>query len=631
MGLYGRPIIYDQSMVRDYDHLWGWKGAEYARSQQFADLLGGVNTVVTGLGVTPTSPASLTVDIAAGDIYQLAVLDSSAFGSLSSDANQTMMQGFAAAQTVLLSTSGLAVGQSRWALISASFSQADEIPGDDPTGGLLYYLNSANPSGPPYTGPNNDNVAQNTRRQGICTITVTYGAVATTGSEVPPNPPGNSVGLYLVDLTYGQATITAPEILLAGPSAGTNVPSNYPIAPFLAGLDQKETVGTYAGNPNGNVAGTAVGTAGTPAAPNVVYDTVHKLMWFCLTTGSVVTAVWISAEAILGVTPSGGFINKFYNGSCQIASRGTSVTITAGAAAAYSLDGVMAACTGANMAVSQASGLPTSILSPNGVQLTAATGITDAFLIRPIESIDAAFLAGRSCVFQVKLYSTLGSGVTPTLTIKHAGAAGDNWATSSVDVSSVSLQSCPGGGTVTQLSYVFTANVNFGHGASVRLDFGAGLNASSGYIVLADWDIRVGLGDVLAIPEIRPYFVEQLQCARYLPVFGGLTSGAAPVIPSGNYSSPTTTSGNLAADFVVQTRVQPQSLITSAMSSFQIQFEGGFGTITSLAMAAASQTGVQISFSGASIGAAAAACWLASAGGPAYVLLGGCEIVGTAI
>ncbi|HZT90245.1 MAG TPA: hypothetical protein VFA12_20060 [Stellaceae bacterium] len=293
MGIYGRPIIYDQSMVRDYDHLWAWRGNEYARSQSLADLLGSTGTVVTGLGATPTAPASLTINLAAGDIYQLAQLDTTAYGSLNPDTTQTMMQGFAVAQTVLLSTSGLGAGQSRYALITASFSQADSIPSDDPTGGLLYYLNTVNPTGAPYSGPNNNNTLQNTRRQGVCTIGVTYGTVATTGSEVPPNAPGGAVGLYLIDLTFGQTQVNANQILVAGPSQGSNTPSNYPQAPFLAGLTQKPTVGTYAGNPNGNLAGTVVGTVGPSYAPNFCWDTTDGLMWVCSQTGNALTAKWV--------------------------------------------------------------------------------------------------------------------------------------------------------------------------------------------------------------------------------------------------------------------------------------------------------------------------------------------------
>ncbi len=231
-----RPEIYDQAQGRDYDVLHGWRETLLGLGQAVLDLLGSNSTVVTGLAATQTGPTSLSIDLAAGDIYQLAQVDAASYGSLSVDTTLTMQQGYAASQVLALSTAGLSSGQSRWALIQATFTQTDNIPSDDPNGGLLPYLNTSNPTGPAWSGPNNSGATQPTRRQGICTVSVIYGIAATTGSEVPPNPSANNVGLYLIDLAYGQTAITSSEILVAGPSVGTGVPSNYPQAPFLAGL-----------------------------------------------------------------------------------------------------------------------------------------------------------------------------------------------------------------------------------------------------------------------------------------------------------------------------------------------------------------------------------------------------------
>lgn len=45
---------------------------------------------------------------------------------------------------------------------------------------------------------------------------------------------------------------------------------------------------TYAGNPNGNVAGVASGTYG----PTLCWDTVDQYMWACITTGPIASAQW---------------------------------------------------------------------------------------------------------------------------------------------------------------------------------------------------------------------------------------------------------------------------------------------------------------------------------------------------
>lgn len=230
-----RPIIYDEEQARTYDILWGWRDFVIAAGFLEQDLAGQTTGVVAGIGATASGPPSLVINLAAGRVYQNAAVDATSYGALSADSDLIMQQGIAAGQTVTLTTSGLSSGQSRWALIQAQFSQVDAIPGDDPTGGLLKYFNTADPT-VPFEGPGNDGDPQNTVRRGLVTVNVIYGAPATTGAEVPPNPSAGFLGLYLVDLAFGQTTVVQNQILPAGPSVGTGVPSNYPQAPFLAGL-----------------------------------------------------------------------------------------------------------------------------------------------------------------------------------------------------------------------------------------------------------------------------------------------------------------------------------------------------------------------------------------------------------
>jgi microcystin-dependent protein len=248
-----RPIIYDQADVRGYDHLWGWRENLFALAQAVMDVLGTTSTVVAGFAAMPTAPASLSINLGAGDIYQFADVDATAYGSLEADTTQVLQQGIAAAQQVTLSTAALGSGQSRWALIQAQFVQADVIPSDDPNGGLLPYLNASNPSGPAWSGPNNSGQTQPTRRTATVAVQVVYGNVATTGSEVPPNPTAGWVPLYLVDLAFGQTQITAGQILTAGPLAGGNMPNNYPRAPFLQGLTQQGQFAQDVGTANAYV------------------------------------------------------------------------------------------------------------------------------------------------------------------------------------------------------------------------------------------------------------------------------------------------------------------------------------------------------------------------------------------
>ena len=358
-----RSTIYTEEQGRSFDILWLQKDAMSAIGGLQVGVMGTNTTVVDGLAATPTGPASLVVNLAAGHIYEQAEADATAWGSLSSDATVIQQQGYAAAQTVTLATTGLSSGQNRWALIQAQFEQVDAVRSGDPTGGLLYYWNSANPDDP-LEGPGGGATIQNTVRQGVCSITVIYGAAATTGAEVPPNPSVGNVPLYLIDLTYGQTQITSGEIIVAGPSVGPNVPSNYPGAPFVAGLlnshhngkagqapkikltSAEEVQGilpmanlpassalsgsglsacyTYAGNPNGHVAG-VTGVAGV-SPPDICYDTVNAIIWICTTTGNAASAVWKSVNGAAKLFSTFSVINN----ASQPLANGVSTAVSPG-------------------------------------------------------------------------------------------------------------------------------------------------------------------------------------------------------------------------------------------------------------------------------------------------------------
>jgi len=317
-----RSIIYTQEQPRTFDILNGWRDALIAAGYLQQDLAGNTTTVVTGFAATPSSPASLVLNLTAGRIYELSAADATQYGSLPNDTDLIMQQGLAAAQTVTLTTAALSAGQSQWALIEVSFGQVDVIRANDPTGGVLYYWNSANPT-VPFQGPNGDGQTQPTEREGVASIQVIYGSPVTTGSEVPPTPSIGYVPLYLIDLAFGQTSVTSGQIIVAGPAVGANVPGNYPYAPFLAGLLSSHhgakpgqapqikmaelanvsssatgsglaSMYSYAGNPNGHVAGVAAVAGVSPA--DLCIDVANNLLYFCSTTGNAAAAVWNPAS-----------------------------------------------------------------------------------------------------------------------------------------------------------------------------------------------------------------------------------------------------------------------------------------------------------------------------------------------
>lgn len=60
-------------------------------------------------------------------------------------------------------------------------------------------------------------------------------------------------------------------------------------------LGSVSAVQTYAGNPNGHVAGNAAVVA--TSAPSMVWDTVDRIFWVCIGTGTTSTAIWLASTS----------------------------------------------------------------------------------------------------------------------------------------------------------------------------------------------------------------------------------------------------------------------------------------------------------------------------------------------
>lgn len=358
-----RTLYWDENQSRTFDYVQDSIDTLKAVSQLAGDLLGSTATVVSGLAATAAAPATLSISLAAGSIYQLADIDATTDGALAQNTAQILQQGIVGAQTITLQTTGMAAGQSQWQLIEAQFSQNDIVRPGDPNGGLLFFYNSANASSP-FEGPGGDGATTPTMRQALVTVQVVTGAAATTGSEVPPTPSPGWTPLYLIDLSYGQTQITGAQIHAAAPSVGTGVPNTYPAAPFLAGLTNShhggvagqapkiklgsevqgtlpmanllssDTYGqvsamqiyTGAASPNGNVAGNAASSS-TP--PSMCWATQTKCMFVCTATGTATTAVWTP------VSPTG-----IYSWICGSPPGGVDLSLLPGQSANVSFSGV---------------------------------------------------------------------------------------------------------------------------------------------------------------------------------------------------------------------------------------------------------------------------------------------------
>ena len=236
-----RSIINAMEQMRDFDFVMFEHDVLLALGGLVADITSGLpQTVLGGLIGTQTPVASLGVNISAGRIYQLAPSDTLSAGSIPVDAAVIVQQGYNPAQIITLVAP--APGQSQWNLIQAQFSQVDAVRAADPNAGIVPFYNAANP-----TQPTSQSI--NTVRKGTCVLQVVTGSAATTGTEVPPAATGGWVPLYLIDLAGNQTQITTGQILTTGPSIGTGVPSNYTVAPFLAGLLASHHGGTAGQSP----------------------------------------------------------------------------------------------------------------------------------------------------------------------------------------------------------------------------------------------------------------------------------------------------------------------------------------------------------------------------------------------
>lgn len=223
-----KTILAQMEQMRSFDFVQWEHDVQVGLSWLAQDMLSGMASgpVVAGLVATQSAPTSLSFSLSAGRIYQVAANDAVAVGAIAQDLTQQCQQGLNSGQSITLTAPS--AGQSQWNLVQGQFQQLDSVRTGDPNSGTVPFYNSANPTVPIPT-------SINTVRRGLFVVQVIQGAAATTGSEVPPTPTPGWTPLYMVDLAGGQTSIQTSQILKCAPSAGTGVPANYPVAPFLRG------------------------------------------------------------------------------------------------------------------------------------------------------------------------------------------------------------------------------------------------------------------------------------------------------------------------------------------------------------------------------------------------------------
>lgn len=183
---------------------------------KLASAILGSGTLLHGLACTPGT--GLTVSVAAGQIYQLANIDGTAFSSLPADtAHQILKQGLMLDPVTLNCPAPATAGQSIAYLVQVGFQE------NDTGAAVLRYYNPSNPT-VPFVGPAGAGSSNMTVRSAQCVVQVKAGAAATTGSQATPSPDTGFVAAYVVTVANGATSINTGNVAAASG------------APFLAGL-----------------------------------------------------------------------------------------------------------------------------------------------------------------------------------------------------------------------------------------------------------------------------------------------------------------------------------------------------------------------------------------------------------
>lgn len=216
-----RQTAYFGALSRETDVLQPQQFAMIALANLASGVLGN-GTLVDAFTCTPTIPASLSVILTPGQIYQLENLEQSTWSSLPADiVHSIVKQGIMLDPATFAITPPGTVGFSQVYLIEVQYGDLD-------TGALvLPYYNAANPSSP-FNGPGNAGTAQNTQRRGIVATQIKAGVAAATGSQVAPTADAGWTGLYLITVAQGQSTVTAGNIVQLA-----SAPFIYPKIPVI--------------------------------------------------------------------------------------------------------------------------------------------------------------------------------------------------------------------------------------------------------------------------------------------------------------------------------------------------------------------------------------------------------------
>jgi hypothetical protein len=200
-----RQIVYPGAIPLETDLLNTNKYALIGLAKLSASIMGEA-TYLRGLECTPTNPASMTINVAKGEIYSLQNTDGTAYSSLAADTtNSILKQGIILSSTALTLSAPTVAGQSINYLVQVAYSDKDS------GATVLPYYNTTDPTAA-YSGPAGSSATQNTVRSGICTVGLKQGVAAVTGTQSTPAADEGYTAAWVITVVQGATAITAANI-----------------------------------------------------------------------------------------------------------------------------------------------------------------------------------------------------------------------------------------------------------------------------------------------------------------------------------------------------------------------------------------------------------------------------------
>jgi hypothetical protein len=318
-----RTFVYPGELPRVEDFLGFQKQAYYSMGAMIRSAIGPNPGISNGdFAISATGPASMSVVIGTGSIYQSGTVDSAAFGVLGTDSNVVMQQGIAYTPTTLAITAPSTSGYSQYYLVQVGFNRTDGSAVIPP------FLNSSNPT-IPWNGANNTGASLNTIRYDQAVVSLVAGVAAPTGSQVVPSPSAGNQPLYVILVSNSTTSITGP-----GSAAGEwYTHPSFPGFPYLEGINSSTFVPvvpmtTFYVSPTGNDSNP--GTASLPfATPNGAVAYVSQFFSASAVTINIANGTYNSNAAINGAIL---FIYQSLISSWKIVGAGLSTIIDGSAA-----------------------------------------------------------------------------------------------------------------------------------------------------------------------------------------------------------------------------------------------------------------------------------------------------------